>query len=425
MATNQELIMKALTVSDFTTGRLNRKQSTAFLRLVRAATALLPEIRKHTMTQQREEINRLHLGEPITVSASEGVGSTSKWQAKNSAVNLDVNKIRSDWDVTTEVFQDNIEQNNFEQTIIEMASERIGQDMELLAIQGDSSITATDALSLLLKTDDGYDVLTESAHILDAGAEPISKGLLMAGLRRMPKQYKNDPNLAWIMSDGLAEDWIERVSDRGTALGDSVLNSGTVVKPFGKRIIVVPNIPDTKAVTVTAVLPAETTSAKQGPYIFTATASTIKIDSTNVTFSVGTLQTVEVAKAINDAVAAVVAFVAEDGKLTIQSATTGSGASFIVAAGDTNDALSIIDLTAATFTGNDAGVSATANDASFIWLANPNNFIHAILDGPRMFSEFNRDLDQIEFTMFNQVDMQIENLDAIVKIKNVRKLDLF
>jgi len=38
-----------------------------------------------------------------------------------------------------------------------------------------------------------------------------------------------------------------------------------------------------------------------------------------------------------------------------------------------------------------------------------------------MFTEFNKNYDRIETVMYNQVAADVENLDAVVKVKNVRK----
>ena len=65
--------------------------------------------------------------------------------------------------------------------------------------------------------------------------------------------------------------------------------------------------------------------------------------------------------------------------------------------------------------------SASVFEGSEIVLVNPRNLIWGILDGTRMFSEFNRSFDRIETTAFNQVAAEIENVDAVVKIINIRR----
>jgi len=427
MPNNEELIMKAITTSTLAQGgALNDKQSEAFVRLIRESTALLGKVRLRRMTQGTEEINKLNLGEPITVKGAENTDSGNDWSPKFNTVTLTALKITSSWNIPTETFQNNIEQNGFEQTLMESASQRIAQDTEELAIEGDTTISGTTPRESLLKANDGWAKLTESAHIVDANGENISKGLLLAGLRRMPKQYKKRKNeLRFLVSDAIAEDWLERISDRQTNLGDAALE-GAVATAFGIKIVEIPNIPDTDSVAVTSLQPGRIKGDEIGPFVFDATNKTVKINTVNVDFTIGTaLETVTVAKQINDDVTAVFAFDDGEGRLIIEQRTAGAASSVVTAAGDTNDGIAILGLAAETNAGTDAGTAGTELAGSFIWLVNPSNFIYGILDGPRMFTEFNKELDRVEFVMHNQVDFEVENLDAVVKITNVRRFDLF
>ncbi|HEC65197.1 MAG TPA: hypothetical protein ENI23_07885, partial [bacterium] len=89
MATNEELLMKAITTSTLAQGgALNDKQSEAFVRLIRESTALLGMVRLRRMTQGTEEINKLNLGEPITVAGAENTDSGNDWSPKFNTVTL-------------------------------------------------------------------------------------------------------------------------------------------------------------------------------------------------------------------------------------------------------------------------------------------------------------------------------------------------
>lgn len=424
---NREILLKAITTSTLAQGgALNDKQSEAFLKLVRESTSLLPLTRLVRMTQATQETNKLNIGEPITVAGAENTDSGNDWSPKFNTVTLTAKKITSSWNIPTETFQENIEQNGFEQSLMESASRRIAQDVEELGIEGDETISGTTPRDLLLKANDGWALKTDAAHTVDANGANITKGLLMSALRRLPKQYKNNrKNLAFLMSDGIAEDWLERISDRQTGLGDRALE-GFVATAFGIPIIAIPNIPDTTSIAVTSLQAGRIKGDEIGPFVFDATNKTVKINTVNVTFVTGTaLETVVVAKQINDDVSVVFAFDDGTGRLVIEQRTKGAASSVVTAAGDSNDGIAILGLAAETNAGSDAGSDGTALDGSFIWLTDPKNLMYGFLDGPRMFTEFNKDLDRVEFVMHNQVDFEVENLDALVKIINVQQLDLF
>ena len=89
MSDNTELLMKAITTSTLAQGAaLNDKQSEEFVRIIRESTALLPMTRLVRMTQGTEEVNKLHLGEPITRSGAENTDSGNDWEPKFSTVTL-------------------------------------------------------------------------------------------------------------------------------------------------------------------------------------------------------------------------------------------------------------------------------------------------------------------------------------------------
>ena len=134
----------------------------------------------------------------------------------------------------------------------------------------------------------------------------------------------------------------------------------------------------------------------------------------------GVLETVTVARVVSEALmaAGAPAFASDegDGQLKIATKTKGAASAIEVLAGNANDT---VGLAPGVANGADAG--GTVPEGSFIWLTNPKNFIWGILDGTRIFTEFNKDFDRIESVVYNQVDARIENLDALVMAKGVRR----
>jgi hypothetical protein len=303
----------------------------------------------------------------------------------------------------------------------------------------------------LLRRLEGWAKLTEGAHRLDVKGSSIQKGIFSEMKRRMPKQYKNDPGLRWLVGDAIAVDWADVVSDRGTILGDAALQ-GAEMAPLGTPMVRVPLIPDDAPITITAASSGQVLGGEFGPFIIDATCDTLKlrIDAVGVTETIvlphGTLNTVTVAQAINAALAADVANygifyanVARDdreGRLLLTSPTTGVASAIKfepVAVGV--QAYVVLGLLPApvapntpaaevVFAGAASGSANLVNEGSFVLLTNPKNLVWGILDGTRIFTEFNKNTDQIESIVYNQVDAKIENVDAIVKAVNVRRRTL-
>lgn len=432
---NEEIIEKTIETSDFlNSGLLNPEQQDRFIVLVKKFSTLLPMVRFVRMPQPKMDIDKLHVGEPVTESADENTDTGNLSKPKFNKVELVAKKVRSAWNISTETLQGNIEQNNFESTVMQAMTARIATDLEMLGIQGDSSIVGTDPVSRLLKRLDGWALQTEEGHILDAGGEPIQKGIFAEMKRMMPKQYRNDPGLRWIISDTIANDWLDTLADRETDVGDRALG-GSGIAPYGIPMIQVALIPDDLPVTAGAAAnSAQVAGTQYGPFTFATghTDISINIDGAGAVvvafLTTRIYETFELAKAINDAYVtahgAAYKYVARDdgdGNLLFVSPTTGAGSSVAIVA-TVNDAYAILGLTVGVTTGAASG--GTVLEGSFIWLANPLNFIWGILDGTRIFTEFNKNYDRIESIIYNQVEAKVENLDAVVKCVNVRRKQL-
>lgn len=437
----EQMLEKTLTTSDMLNGgTLNAKQQDTFVALVRKYSTLLPNVRFRRMTQPNEDIDKLHVGEPVTASAEENVATTVYAKPQFNKVSLIARKLRSQWNISTETLQANIEQEGIEDTLMAAFTERVATDMEHLAINGDATAyaTGTDPNSLLLKRADGWYKQLKSAHVLDAAGAAISKGLLAAAKRELPKQYRGDPNLRWVISDTFVTDWEDTVSDRETAAGDGALGGRGVNSPLGIPFLQVPLIPDSKAINtndVAEATPAYVVGIEQGPFTITASNRAMKLDIDNagaVTFNLplGTWDTVEIANAINTAMSARVAYDDGFGHLVLKSTTKGAASEVEIqtVANEAYQTLGLWDGVASlplTYTGHAAAAYGDVPEGSFIILCNPKNLIFGLLDGTRIFSEFNKGYDRIETVMYNQVAMAIENLDAAVIIDNVRRRELF
>lgn len=431
-ATNGEIIEKTFDSAKFLTGgNLNPIQQDQFVAYVKKFSVLLGMVRFINMPNPKYDIDKMHISEPVTVSVDETIDPADRGSGVFNQVQLVAQKVRSAWDITTEALQNNIERAGFEDHLMETMTERIATDLELLAIQGDDSLTGSDPTERLLKRLDGWDIQSEGAHIVDADGDEVSKNLFAAMIRAMPKQFKQDPGIKFLVSDTLANDWMNLLAERGYAIGDAALQ-GNGISPFGKPMVMVPLIPDDKAISITAATPANVKGNRFGPFeIVTGSNDQISIDNNAgdgpvvTTLTGGVLPTVEVARQINVANIAggVTDIVAQDdgeGRLEFVTTTSGSTSKVIIAAGG-NDALATLGLTAATTTGSNAGSAGTVFEGTFILMTNPMNLIFGMLAGTRVFSEFNKNIDQIETVIYNQVDAKIENIDAVVKGVNIRR----
>ncbi|MDF2615356.1 MAG: hypothetical protein K0Q47_11 [Sedimentibacter sp.] len=429
---SQEEVLKTIETADFGNGGLlDPKRQKQFLTYIRDYGKMLPMVRFERLSQSQMTLDKLYIGEPVTESVEENSNAANPAKVATSQLHLQTKKLKSSWNITTETLVDNIEQKGFETTMMQGMTKRISTDIELLAIQGDRTKYngATDTFGRLLKRANGWDALTESAHILDVGGATIQKGIFAEMVRMMPQQYLQDADLRWFVSKSVAIDWMDLLADRGTAVGDNALN-GNSVSPYGIPLVEVPLLPDNKPVTSYSGKAAVVIGNQPDPFEIVAGENDkikISIDgvtAVTVTLKPGTHRVGAIAAMIN-ATTGLAGIASDDthGRLVLKSKTVGNSSS-IALTSIAADAYDELGLSEGTNTGTSSGSLTTTNDGSFIWLANPKNFIAAMRGTTRIYTEFNKDYDRVETVIYNEVDFSVENDDAIVKAVNLRKRDL-
>lgn len=447
---NQEEIIKAIETGDFQGGQglLTRDQQRQFIVLLKRRSSIFSSVRTVTMPQASMDISKLHIGEPITVSVAENANPTQDNKVLVNQVHLDAQKVKSSHDITTETLQQSLEGDEFELTVMRAMAARLAHDLELLAMLGDESLTpeATDKVGNLLVGNDGWRVLADDSHVLDLDGAEIEPGVFSEALRMLPRQYRGDPDLRWIVGETTVLDWQDHLQGRATALGDAALGDGGPSRaPYGRRMLVASSIPDDLSVPVNESTPAMVVGFRQGPFNVTVGTDdilTVSINggaNQNITFTTdpvapggsGTtgsvLETREIVRQINDVFIAngdlARAFDNGDGAVTLRTTTTGAAANVTVVQGGGQDAGLLLGLHDGVGNTDVDGAdnSGTILEGTFAILTNPRNLVWGMLDGTRIFTEFNKDFDRIESVTFNQTDAAIENPDAMVLIKNIRR----
>lgn len=421
---NNNEIAKALDMTDLANAELNPEQQKTFIDMVYDRTALLKNCRREEVDIPKGEVSKLHIGEPITVAA-EVNPTTHEAKPLTSKVSYETTKLMSWYDLPTNVLFRNIAQDQFEQVYMKAITTRIGNDLELLAIQGDKTTYAAvnTPIGYLLRNIDGYDLQTESSHVVDAGGISISKTVFAAMYRRLPDQYKNDAGLRWIVSESIFSDWADKSSDRATVGGDDALN-GKGFTPYGIPFLRVPMIPSNKNVTVVTATSGWQLGTRIGPFsITTGSNDKVKVDVDNagavtVTLAAGVYSTSQIAAQINSGCGAHVA-TDNGGALLLQSTTTGTSSEIDVQS-VANNAYTTLGLSIAVNAGVAAATGDTVPEGTFMWLANPMNLIFFMLKKTRLYTEFRPREDALQVTIYNEVDAKVENLESIVKCINLR-----
>lgn len=263
MATIQDMLMKAtdgksLDTSDLSTyGALNREQQEEFVNLVQDESVLLDEVRQEMVNNKKGSISKLSMDTPATAQAqvsgsSEGSdvsGLMAEASASFSDVTYDILKNGSYMDITREIGEESIEGswNDFEEKLMSAWSTRIGNDLEIQAIQGNSSITAdVDAIEQLLNYNDGWlKIANDSGNVIDWDGDAFTTDVFSEAMRALPSKYQSSmDNYNFYGSFNLEQEIRDYWEDRGTPLGDAIANGQENLTPRGVPFMRVPKWPD-------------------------------------------------------------------------------------------------------------------------------------------------------------------------------------
>ena len=141
---------------------------------------------------------------------------------------LDAKKLKAMCEIEDDEKEDNITQSQFEQTLIEMMGERIGEDLEYWALFADTEVARND--DPLLNTNDGWlkkcaNVITSRSIAPSNGKFDVEDGpeaMFDAMIKALPARFrKNRRMLKFYVPFEVEDAYRNILINRGTNLGDS------------------------------------------------------------------------------------------------------------------------------------------------------------------------------------------------------------
>lgn len=266
MATTEELLEKVLattTVGAGGGGILTPLQADRFIDYLWDQTALTSVVRKIKMTRPSQDIDKMAIGQRLARKASEGVDGTVQNDPVFSKISMTTVKIRLDWELTTESLEDNLEGEQLEDHVARMMATQLGNDLEDLYINGDT----TSADPLLVALDGFVKRCLNGSHVFSYGGAVMDRPFFNKVVKNMPRKYlSRRGDLKFFTSPGLLQDFLNATaansSDRFFNLPESsYLSPGGVagqgggsiaVRPFGIQLWEVPLFPENAAGTYSA-----------------------------------------------------------------------------------------------------------------------------------------------------------------------------
>jgi hypothetical protein len=241
---NRSLLRKAtLTTTDMVASgvALTIEQATAFLRLAITPQVMLSDVRTVSHSAATWQEARIDFANRVMRPGIQGTRLAPQDRTEPATAMIElVSKLhRAEIPIADEVFEDNVEQQGFSDTVMTMTAEACGRDIEELMINGDT--TSDDAW---LAQYDGWLKQSQSGLVYDASEDGQDyKTIFINMVKKLPAKYKTDKaNMRFYVPLQLDENYRTDLAERGSPLGDLLLQGEQPLVFQGIAIIPVPLI---------------------------------------------------------------------------------------------------------------------------------------------------------------------------------------
>lgn len=234
-----ERMHKSLQTTDLVSGGLlNPAQSDAFITYMFELT-LLTKIRLIRMTTPKQDIDKIGVGTRLLRKATEMTTASDSSAFTLGKVQLVTQKCVLPWDISRDTYKRNIERSGVADTVQRLMAIQAGNDVEDLALNGDT--TSSDNLLSTLNGWTQQAKAVASTHQVMASGSGITKSLFSRMIKAMPTKYKTRRNeLRFYAPPNVVQDYVDSLADRETILGDTLIQEGAKAMAFGIPVVEVP-----------------------------------------------------------------------------------------------------------------------------------------------------------------------------------------
>lgn len=240
---NEELVQKAVITADAlaSQGKLNPVQADKFLDYVIDETVMRDNVRIIKFKGESLIVDKIGLGQRAAVPAQEAVDPSVRRGVNTSKITLLPKEIMTPWEIGDTFREINVELEKIDDHIAQMMARQTANDVEESSINGDllgpailqseyldggdNTKYVKDGLHALY---DGWYRLGDSGHVKSMDGANIGSSTFFQMIRELPTKWRrNLGDLRWFLSSDLLNIYMEKLSTRGTALGDKVIEQGS------------------------------------------------------------------------------------------------------------------------------------------------------------------------------------------------------
>lgn len=369
--------------------------------LTRNQSTWLSSISTHIKTRFSGQVPILDYNEPVTEHVGRNDGTKVTTSPPTSMVPYACKKFKSEFYVTTEELREAAQAgiDNFEQKMLTDWATQLGNDVALLAMQGDDSLDSSSRKNRLLRAIDGVDKITNAgANVFNAEGTAFGQGMFQAMLDYMPDRFADDINLHWMFNRRVNTHWHGSLTNVNTtermrsALGDQALITEINVPPLGIPQLIIPQIKN-----------------NNGPDPIAPTSMSASGAGIDVV-----LTTLITAELVEDAAAGV------GRKFKVTYIPSGMSETVLGTLDTTLRAVTIGKLGQSTVSTTAGDYEVSLADETEVYLCNPKTINLIYCNEWRTYRQFNKDYDRFEVTTYFEADMLVPTPSTMVKFRRVR-----
>lgn len=241
---------------DMETGKalLNPEQLGRFLRSATINQTILKDAKFDLMKSFKKELANVGIGGRVLQSGYKADKKTTNDDLDGAEVNfgyaeLDAKKLKAMCSILDDEKEDNMEQAQFEQTLLTMMGERVGEDLEIWSLFADTNINySTDKL---LSTTDGW-IKSTPNKIVDGTdfdvAENTVEAMFDKMIYTMPLRFRQNRNaLKFYVPFEVEDAYRNLLKSRNTNLGDTTQVGFTPLTYKNIPVVYCPSLDDESA----------------------------------------------------------------------------------------------------------------------------------------------------------------------------------
>lgn len=229
---------------------MDRKKVERLVDLTVSQSAWLPSLSVMTRTQAQGEIPKLNVNGIVVQGVEENEGATPSSKGSVSVVEYATKKYQGTQYLTLESLRESRASGepDFEAKLLGAFTKQVGNNIALAAMQGDTSLPATTPRNKLLRQRDGILKLARASANRNTTSygSPYASGLWPAMLGTMPQEYRDDPDLRFMISSMLDMAHTEEIAgfiSGGSVAADRAKLERQRFMPRGVPQLIIPQIP--------------------------------------------------------------------------------------------------------------------------------------------------------------------------------------